>query len=430
MATAVPLLDRVTARELAAGSLSSTRAVTRALAQIESSELQAFAHIRGEAAVAEAQAQDAENRRPWRDGELRGLPFAVKDTIDTIDLPTEHNSPLYLGHQPSRDAACVELLRRAGAILVGKTSTVEFASLGTHPATRNPYDPQRSPGGSSSGSGAAVGGGLVTLALGTQTGGSTIRPASFCGAVGFKPTYGRVSFEGAKPYAPSLDTLGWLTSTVELAARVGRVLGAGFGDPMSRPTKRQLRLGLYRTRYWPEAETETRQSLDVMVERCREAGHTVEVVADPCAGHDLNRLQDIVMHGEGRQAFFAESRRDPERLHPAFHEEVNNVRGITPSQLVEAYDLIAQNRSLFDRALTDFDAWLTPATPGVATRLADGNGLATFNRLFTALGVPCVSLPFFDLECPLPIGVQLVSGRYRDEELLSVARRLEDWGPI
>ena len=297
-------LDRQTPVELASGSLTAVEAVTRTLERIAASEVDAFVCVRADEALTDAEAIDREGRRPWQNGELRGLPFAVKDTIDTHDLPTEYNSPIYSGYQPAKDAACVELLRQAGAILVGKTTTVEFASLGAVPATRNPYDSQRSPGGSSAGSGAAVGGGLVPLALGTQTGGSTIRPASFCGAVGFKPTFARVSFEGAKPYAPSLDTLGWMTSTVELAARVGAVLGAGF-EPLAtteRPEGR-LRLGVYRTRYWKDAEPESRTALDTLTELARQAGHEIDVVADPCADVDLNALQDVVMHGEGRQAF-------------------------------------------------------------------------------------------------------------------------------
>lgn len=403
------------------GDMSSEQAVEYCLAGIAEKDpvTRCFVALRAEQALEEARARDSGPPT----GPLHGVPFAVKDIFDTQDLPTEFNSPIYKGYQPARDAAAVSLLRTAGGVFLGKVSTVEFASVGALPETRNPHNAEFTPGGSSAGSAAAVGGGEIPLALASQTAGSTIRPASFCGAAAFKPTWGRVPVEGMKPFAPSLDTVGFIAQDCGLLSRAAEACGIRQqrGEPLDRP----LRIGVYRTPYFAEAEQETVVALEQTVHRLRQAGHRVQEVAGPDGSERLNDWQNTVMHGEGRASYLAEYAREPALLHPGVRDVVTNALGITFENLCAAYDGIAALKPRFDAAMSGFDAWLTPAVPGEAPRFEVGNGLATFNRLFTALHLPCMGLPGFRGPYGLPVGVQLVGPRYSDSRLLSVAAVVE-----
>lgn len=403
------------------GDLTAEQAVLRCLARIEETDgaTRSFVSLRADQALAEARARDGVPSL----GPLHGVPFAVKDIFDTEDLPTEFNSPMYRGFRPARDAAAVALLRAAGGVFVGKVTTVEFASVGALPDTRNPHNAEFTPGGSSAGSAAAVGGGEVPLALASQTAGSTIRPASFCGAAGFKPTWGRVPVEGMKPIAPSLDTVGLIAEDSGLLLRAAQA--CGMVHEAEPPGSRPLRIGFYRTPYYAEAEQETTFALEKTIHLLRGAGHHVEDVTGPPDAEGLNEWQNIIMHGEGRASYLAEHARDPALLHPGLRGVVNNALGITFDDLREAYDQVAALRPQFDAAMAGFDAWLTPAVPGEPPRFELGNGLATFNRLFTALWLPCVALPGFRGPYGLPVGVQLVAPRFADSHLLDTARVVE-----
>jgi Asp-tRNA(Asn)/Glu-tRNA(Gln) amidotransferase A subunit family amidase len=404
-----------------AGSMTSVQAVEACLERIERLDgaLRSFVQLRADAALSEAAALDAAPKR----GPLHGVPFAAKDVFDTADLATEYHSPYYRGHRPSRDAAAIALLRQAGGVLLGKLSTVEFAGVGAIPDTRNPHDRGRTPGGSSAGSGAAVGAGLVPLATATQTGGSTIRPAAFCGAAGYKPTWGRISCEGVKPFAPSLDTVGFIAGDCALLQRAARA--CGIGGPAAAASDRALRIGYYRTPYFDEARPETRAALASAIESLEAAGHVVEEVDGPAGQERLNAWQDDVMFGEGQYALRAEFQAHPELAHPGVRALAENHKQISPARLREAGDRIAALRPLFDQAMQGFDAWLCPAVPGEAPPFEEGNGLATFNRLFTALHLPCVTVAGLQSERGLPVGVQLIAPRDADLQLLGVARKLE-----
>ncbi len=408
-------------RAVLSGRMSSEDAVTACLERIEHQDslTRSFVSLHPEKALLEAIARDNEEPR----GPLHGVPFAVKDIFDTVDLPTEFNSPLYIGFQPAKDAAAVALLRAAGAVFIGKVATVEFAGIGAIPETRNPHNQEFTPGGSSAGSGAAVGGGKVPLALASQTAGSTIRPASFCGAAAIKPTWGRVPVEGMKPFAPSLDTVGWIAEDVDLLARAAEALG--FHEEIPQRGHGALRIGLYRTPYWDEAEAETIFAVEQAAHLLAEAGHRVDEVPGPKNCEALNEWQEVLMNGEARTSYLAEHARDPERLHPGVLDVVRNRRGITFEDMCRAYDGIAAFRPQFDKALRPFDAWLTPAVPGEAPRFEQGNGLATFNRMFTALGLPCVAIPGFTGPYGLPVGIQLVAPRFADRRLLRTASEVE-----
>jgi Asp-tRNA(Asn)/Glu-tRNA(Gln) amidotransferase A subunit family amidase len=402
-------------------ALTAEQAVRRCFERIEEQDgaTRSFVSLRFVQALAEARDRDAApSRRP-----LHGVPFAVKDIFDTEDLPTEFNSPMYRGFQPARDAAAVALLRAAGGVFLGKVTTVELASVGALPETRNPHNVEFTPGGSSAGSGAAVGGGEVPLALASQTAGSTIRPASFCGAAAFKPTWGRVPVEGMKPFAASLDTVGFIAENNELLLRAAEA--CGIVHERAPPGNRLLRIGFYRTPYFEEAEQETIFALEKTIHLLRKAGHHVEDVAGPPGAERLNEWQNTLMHGEGRTSYLAEHARDPGLLHPGVRDVVNNALGITFDELRGAYDGIAALRPEFEKAMAGFDAWLTPAVPGEPPRFELGNGLATFNRLFTALWLPCVALPGFHGPYGLPVGIQLVAPRFADSHLLDTAQVVE-----
>jgi Asp-tRNA(Asn)/Glu-tRNA(Gln) amidotransferase A subunit family amidase len=355
-------------------------------------------------------------------GLLQGIPIGVKDVIETARLPTEFNSPLYVNHQAARDAACVAILIAHGAFVLGKTTTVEFASLGQVSATRNPHNLAHTPGGTSSGSAAAVATGMVPIALATQTGGSTIRPASFCGVAALKPTWGLVPVEGLKPYAPSLDTITWMARSVDDLERVLSCFQPTEPDPVLGNT---LRIGFYRTPYWDDAETATRDALRKTVDILEAHGVTVEPVDGPENDGELNTAQDTVMHAEGRPAYLAEYLQWPDRLHNDLRDEVENREQISSTQLVEAYDYLAAMRPAMENRMSGFDAWLTPAVPGEAPAGLKSTGDAVFNRLWTGLHMPCVTLPGFRGPQNLPVGIQLVAPRFRDRHLLTVASAIE-----
>lgn len=360
--------------------------------------------------------------KPGSEGLLRGIPIGVKDVIETADLPTEYNSPLYAGHHTDRDAACISILKSHGAVILGKTTTVEFASLGRVTQTRNPHNPDHTPGGSSSGSGAAVATGMVPIALGTQTGGSTVRPASFCGVAALKPTYGLVPTEGLKPYAPSLDTITWMARSADDLELMLRCF-----QPLEQPPEMPgtLRVGVYRTPYWDQAEGATRNAVRDCAELLAANGIAVEPVDVLSDERELNSAQDTLMHAEGRLAYLAEYLEWGDDLSPALRAEVENAKAITPLQLAAAYDYLGTMRPKMEARMAGFDAWLTPAVPGEAPAGLDSTGDAVFNRLWTGLHMPCVALPGYAGPLGLPVGIQLVAPRYRDLELLGVARVVE-----
>lgn len=402
--------------EIQQGNLTSEAYVAQCAAAVEQHEprVQALAHYDAEATMAAARQAD---QAPWK-GVLHGIPVIVKDVFDTQDLPTTFNSPLYEGAQPVKDAAIVSILKAAGAIVFAKATTVEFASLGQVPPTTNPLDPTRTPGGSSSGSAAAVAAGMAPLAIGTQTGGSTIRPASFCGLAAMKPTFGTVPIEGMRPYAPSLDTVGWMARNVDDLALLHGVfkVSASRSAEMGSP-----RVGVYPTAYWDQAETDTHEAIAAAADALAALGATVSQVSRVPGDDRLNEAQDIIMHGEGRAAFLAEYKQWPERLHPAFVDEVRNANGYDANQLRWAYDHLAAMRMTFDQVMTEFDVLLTPSVPGEAPVGLESTGDAVFNRLWTGLHMPAVTLPGYTGSNGLPVGVQLVAPRFNDRQLLETA---------
>lgn len=409
-------------RRMAAGQLTAEALVAASLARIgrRDGEIRAWLAL-SETALDEARRCDAvplEQR-----GRLHGLPIGVKDVFDTFDLPTTHNSPLYEGHRPAADAAVVDLLRSEGAIILGKTDTTEFAAAGRDAATANPHDVSRTPGGSSAGSAAAVADFHVPLALATQTGGSTIRPASFCGVVGFKPSFGRVSREGAKIYAQSFDTVGWYGRSVDDIALLASVLG--LDEPRdARSLPQRLRVGFTAGPYADRLGPESREALQRSKARLERAGHAVELFDLPPEFAELDRHHRVILHREGQASFRNLARRHGSRLHDDFHHRVENRDGSTLSDLAQAYDAMALGRISFDRLMQDFDVVIAPSAPGFAP-VGRRPGDPVFNASWTLLGIPCLNLPVTLDEPSLPIGVTLISSRFDDRRLLDIARMIE-----
>ncbi|WP_029003125.1 amidase [Azorhizobium doebereinerae] len=411
------------AAEIAAGRLTSEALVRSCLARIEARDpaVKAWLHVDPDLAIRQARELD---KRPSM-GPLHGLPFGVKDIMDTADMPTTYNSPAWQRHRPTRDAACVSIVRHAGAIILGKTDTVEFAFNSRKAASRNPYNLAHTPGGSSSGSGAAVGDYQVPFAFGTQTAGSHIRPASFNGIYAIKPSWGTVSREGVHMISPILDTVGWYGRSVDdliLGARAFQL--PGIADLATRDPG-GLRIGYCETPYWAKAETGARKAMAAAAERLRRAGAIVEEIVLPAHFADLAEAHTMIMFGEGRVALYDEYLRDSHGMHPELRLTVENGRGVTPRRLVEAYDLSDACRREFDAIASGFDAVLAPAATGEAPKGLHTVGDWIFNGLWTLLHTPCVAIPTVLGDLGLPVGIQLVGPRLSDTGLLAVAHALQ-----
>lgn len=379
--------------------------------------IQAWVAINPECAIAQARDIDKADQSGW----LRGVPIGVKDVIDTFDLPTAYGSDIYASHQPRIDAASVALLREAGAVIPGKTATAEFANV-TACATRNPCNPGYSPGGSSSGSAAAVADSMVPLALGTQTAGSTIRPAAYCGIVGYKPSFGLVTRAGIKSTSESLDTAGGFARSV---GDMGVLAASLLGDSGMLRTENSTppRIGFLRTSFWNRISTDSRAAIEAAVRRLSAAGAQL---TDLASDHGLARLVDIhdsIMSFEIYRALSHERRHDRERISPALLEVLKTGASISCdtylAQLEERRRAAIDVDRLFDRQ----DVLLTPSALGEAPRFGEGSGDPLFCRAWTLLGLPCIGLPCGTGVQGLPLGFQLV-GRYaQDRRLLQIA----DW---
>jgi Asp-tRNA(Asn)/Glu-tRNA(Gln) amidotransferase A subunit family amidase len=410
-----------TVRSIVAATSSGARScedVVRAslerIAAVED-ELLAWAYLDPELALAQARALD---RIPAAErGPLHGVPVGVKDIVDTGDQPTAYGSAIYRGYHPTRDAPVVERLRAAGAVIVGKTVTTEFALF--HPGpTRNPHDLERTPGGSSSGSAAAVAAGCVPLAIGTQTAGSVVRPASFCGIVGAKPTFGVVPTDGVKPCSHTLDTVGVLTRDVDDA---GVALGVLADDPEAfRPVlpPRPLRLGFVRTAQWDRLAPEVRRAIEEAVGRLSQETDLVEVsLPAPFAG--LVEAQRAIMGVEAAR-LLAPERRD----HPALLSDDVRTYLDEGAALADGYDaaleLTARCRDLLDDAFDGVDAAIAPAVLGEAPSLVT-TGDSLLCRMWTLLGTPAIAVPGLRGAQGLPLGIQVVAPPHRDAVALGVA---------
>lgn len=426
METAVTDLRSLTARD-AARQIADRRITAEALTaayldRIAAREpvVGAWQYLDSEQALAAARRRDAEPPR----GALHGVPIAVKDLIDTSDMPTAYGSSIYRGHRPTTDASCVALARAAGAVVLGKTVTTEFATF-TPGKTANPRNPAHTPGGSSSGSAAAVADGMAPLAFGTQTAGSVIRPGAYCGCIAYKPSFGLINRAGVKPLADSLDTIGVFARSVEDAAFFVGILA-------ERPALRHLavpqhapRFGLYRTPVWEEAEPATAAALDAARAALERAGAAVAELPIAPEHQGVTEAQDTIMWFETVRALAHERLEHSAELSPRLAQLIDTGMATGADVYDQALARAAVARAGLDGFFGTCDAILVPAAPGEAPAGLGNTGNPVFNRMWTLLGVPCVAMPARWADNGLPTAVQLV-GRPRDDaQLMTCAAFLE-----
>jgi amidase len=355
-------------------------------------------------------------------GPLQGVPVGIKDIIDTADMPTEYGTPIHKGHRPRIDAVVVALTRRAGGIIMGKTVTTEFANR--HPGkTHHPQDHTRTPGGSSSGSAAAVGDHMVPLAVGTQTTGSTIRPAAFCGCVGYRPTWGDIRCYGVMEAAGSVDTVGLIARSVEDIALYRDVLLGTTPQPLAAKIIDAPRIGFCRTPFWDQCEATTQKSLEACAAKLAKAGAKVSDVTLP---ETFNRIEDA--HRWVSSFEFARNRSwEIDHHYQMISETLRNNRlkdGLACSfdQYRESRSFLARVRRTMHDVFKDFDVLLVPAASGEAPVGLNATGNASHCLIGTSTHVPCITLPLFTGPNGLPVGAQLMAARNHDRMLLEVAR--------
>ena len=401
------------------GKLTSEELVRACLERIEEREpaVEAWMHLDAEYSLAQARERDhASNRGP-----VHGLPFAVKDIMDTADMPTGYGSPIYEGYRPRADAACVAMTRAAGGVLLGKTVTTEFASR--HPGkTKNPHDPTHTPGGSSSGSAAAVGDFMAFMAFGTQTLGSVIRPASFCGCVGYKPSYGEISTEGVKENTGSFDTVGLFGRAVEDLPLFRAAVTGEPVWPLGAVSVKGLRVGLCRTPLWDRAQDYTKALVEGAAAQLAKAGATVSDLDLGGPFADFEPMGRRVSDYEIARALSWERTHRFDLLSEFQQGKMKDWPVVSYDEYRQAEGVMAACRGYLDEASKAFDVLLTPSATGEAPEGLDNTGDTSFNILPTWTYVPCVTLPVFKGPAGLPVGLQLVGRRCQDHRLFEVSR--------
>lgn len=440
MAKKVPGADPIalTARDaawrIAEGALSSGELVSACLAHIDAHEerIQAWEYLDRERALAEAEQRDRRRRAGLPLGPLHGVPVGVKDIIDVAGMPTGNGTPLDAGTRPLEESTVARRLRDAGAVILGKTVTTELAYY--QPGkTRNPHDPERTPGGSSSGSAAAVAAGMVPLAVGSQTNGSVIRPACFCGVVGFKPSFGAIPRQGVLTLAPSLDHVGVFARNVEDAALAEVVMGPDGRDPDAIPSPGPLTatmmgappvapsLALVRTPFWDRAEVATQEAFGELEDAL---GTDLDSVDLPEAFGRAPGWLGAIMAAEMARNLGHYVDRAPDQLSDKLRELVADGRAMKAPDYLAARDMRGVLRDALAPIFKRFDAIVTPAAPGEAPEGLGSTGDPIFCSLWTFCGLPAVTLPLLTGPNDLPVGVQLVGAPGQDARLLRTARAL------
>ena len=395
--------------------------VEAALAAIQArdGELRAWKAVDREFALRQARVLDDEAKRGPHLGPLHGMPVGVKDIFDTADLPTEYGSPIYKGHRPAADAACVAAARAAGAVILGKTVTTEFATM-VPAATVHPKNPKHTPGGSSSGSAAAVAAGMVPFAYGTQTVGSIIRPAAYCGVVGYKPSYGMLSRSGMKMGAETLDTAGVIAKSVELAALLA---GASAMRPMKIESFGKPKLGVCRTPNWHHLSPEGANAFEIAVKQLAARGARVSEIEMPF--DKLDDAASTILVYEMARGLAYEFANHRARVSPMLLDRVEAGATMPYSKYAEALAYAADCRARLKDSFKDVDAILTPSATGEAPAGLGSTGNTAMNRLWTLLHGPCVTVPAGDGPAGMPVGIQIVGLPGADARTLAAARWVE-----
>jgi Asp-tRNA(Asn)/Glu-tRNA(Gln) amidotransferase A subunit family amidase len=400
------------------GELSAREVCNDFIKCIQSAEnkVHAFAHFNEQVVMRQADAVDARVNK----GRLAGLPIGVKDIFDTADFPTEYNSRIYRGHQPSRDSSVVARLRAEDAVVIGKTETTEFAFMRTGP-TRNPHGMDRTPGSSSAGSAAGMASGFFPVALGTQTAGSLIKPASYCGAFAFKPSFGLVSLEGTKPLAPSLDTVGWFGRSVGDLQLIAEVL-LGSDLNLSLSLKPPLHLVAARTDFWNDAEQAVKDTLDAAIEALKERGHRVEDSSVPFDYRRLAAAHKVINDKEGVRSLAYEFACHRSLLSDSILQMEECALELSYSEEAKARAYILSEAAKMSHFMERHDAIITPSTAYEAPVGLEATGTSDFIKTWNALGMPQINVPVAHGRNRMPIGVQIIGARGHDWRLLEVAR--------
>jgi Asp-tRNA(Asn)/Glu-tRNA(Gln) amidotransferase A subunit family amidase len=430
------LSARAYATSIREGRITSLELVEGCLKRIEAreAEVQAWAFLDPEYARAQAKAADEWRKRGRPLGPLHGVPVGVKDIVDTRGMPTENGTVLHAGRRPSRDATIVSLLRQAGAVIMGKTVTTELAVYAPN-KTRNPHDLERTPGGSSSGSAAAVADGMVPLAIGSQTNGSVIRPASFCGVYGYKPSHGLISRTGVLAQSQPLDTIGVMAATLEdLALLAEPLMAFDDRDPAMRPQARPdllatlreappvpPRLAFVRSPVWGQAAEDTQAGF---AELASALGDRVEEVELSSSFDQAIKLHTTIMEADLAKSFAREYESGRDRLSARLREMIESGQRTLAVDYNRALERVAALGAILDELFTQYDAILTPAAPGEAPVGLGSTGSPVFCTTWTLCGVPAVTLPLLTGASGMPIGVQLVGAKGGDGPLLRTARWL------
>ncbi len=401
-------------RAIAAGRLTSAALTEALLARIDAREpaVHAWAWLDPDAALAQARERDRQITR----GPLHGVPIGIKDLIDTADMPTSYGSPIHRNNRPADDGACVARLREAGAVILGKTTTTEFAFR--HPtATRNPHHLDYTPGGSSSGSAAAVADSMVPAALGTQTGGSIIRPSAFCGIVGYKPLFGVVPTAGLRHVAPSIDTIGFhIRSLDDIPMLTAVFTGAEMVLPSA---ARGPRIALCRTPYWDQADAAAQELLEQTADDLRSQGSDVREVDLPTSFGGIEDAFHPICNSETLISLAPEWRDHRSELSESLQQILAAADRFSTTEVSDARELIRQCQAEIGDMFGADETILTLSAPGEAVPDLNDIGNGIFNRLWTILDLPCLHLPISSGPNGMPLGVQLVSPR-RDEARLVV----------
>ena len=414
-----PLSALSIAMAIDAGTLTAEQAIEQSLAAIEALDGGIAAFVALDPASARAHARSAS-------GSLAGLTLGVKDVFETADFPTEMGSPIYAGFQSRGDAAVVAMARRAGATVVGKTSTTELQNRTVTTPTRNPRDPAHTPGGSSAGSAAAVAAGMIPVAIGAQTAGSIVRPAAYCGIAGFKPSFRLLPTVGLKAFSWSLDTVGLFAAGIadvayfaeHLMGRPMRVDEAESGAP---------RIGLLRTHIWAEASPDMQQAVELAAALAAKAGATVIDLAMPAALIEAFEAHEIIQNYQAAQALAWEVDAHREAISPALLAVLDAGRAIPPDVYDRARGQAKRGRFALKTLFTEagIDAILTPSATGVAPAGLDYTGDHAFNRLWTLMGTPAINVPGLTDAGGLPLGLQVIGPFGRDLACLQAAHFVE-----
>ncbi len=397
-------------------------------------DIKAWAHFDKKILLEKALEADDHRKSGKPLGPLHGIPVAVKDIIGTVDMPTECGTVIRKGKSYTQNAEIVDLLLNAGAIVMGKTATSELAYLGP-PKTTNPHDYSRTPGGSSSGSAASVASFMAPLSIGSQTGGSIIRPASYCGVVGYKPSYGLISRNGVLKTSNTLDHIGVFGRTVEDVALLAKILiKKDKHDPATihysaekilEETKKgplfEPKFIFYKTDFWKIIDKKSRESFEYFIKSFK----NIEVFDTPSYFKDIHRYHQIIHETDLANNFSVYYKKYKSKLSKFMQSAIAKGNKYSAKEYAEAIDFKKQSYESYQEVFEDYHGVITPSSPGVAPKGLTNTGTAEFNKVWSYLGTPCISLPLLEGENKLPLGVQLVGDRYDDHRFLGVAKWLE-----